>query len=147
MTREDRIKLAIEKGFTYDEVSGKIYGIHGKEITGMNSGYIKMYMYLDKNRYILYAHQFAYYIKYNKIVDYIDHINGIKDDNRICNLREVTNQQNQHNRTKAKGYISNRNKYVAQITINSKSIHLGRYNTEQEARQAYLDAKKIYHII
>jgi hypothetical protein len=33
MTRLEKIQLAIEKGFTYDEVTGKIYGIYGKEIT------------------------------------------------------------------------------------------------------------------
>ncbi len=36
MTRLDRIKLAIQKGFTYNEITGKIYGIRGKEITKKN---------------------------------------------------------------------------------------------------------------
>jgi len=38
-------------------------------------------------------------------------------------------------------------KYMASIKFNYKNIYLGLYNTEEEARQAYLDAKKVYHII
>lgn len=149
MTREDKIKLAIERGFTYDELSGKIYGIYNKEITGKMDGYIVIGMYLDKKKYQLKAHQFGYYMKYGRIVDCIDHINGIKDDNRICNLREVTHQENDFNKKNIKGYCfyKTRNNYKAEIGLNGKSIFLGYFNTEDEAKQAYLDAKKIYHNI
>lgn len=147
MTREEKIKLALEKGFTYDEVTGKIYRF-SREITRKTNGYTNLVIY-GKKQFNLYGHQFAYYCKYKKIVEQIDHINGIKDDNRICNLREVTNQQNHYNRTTAKGYYlhKNTNKYVAQLRLNGKHIYLGIHNTEQEARQAYLDAKQKYHII
>lgn len=149
MTREEKIKLAIQRGVTYDEITGKIYGIRGNEITNKMYGYISLSLYLDKKYYHIKGHQIAYYIKYGKIVDCIDHINGIKDDNRICNLREVTHQQNQHNQTNAKGYhfAKYANKFKAQIMVNNKKIHIGLFNTEEEARQAYLDAKKIYHIV
>ena len=79
----------------------------------------------------------------------IDHINGTTDDNCITNLRNVTNQQNQWNRTKAKGYYwcENSNKWHAQIRLTGKKVHLGHFNLEADARNAYLEAKKIYHII
>ena len=78
---------------------------------------------------------------------FIDHINGIKHDNRRSNLRIATTQENNHNRQSAKGYYwdKNRGKYRAQIMLNYKMIYLGLYNTADEARQAYLAAKKIYH--
>jgi hypothetical protein len=148
MIREDKIKLAIEKGITYDLTTGKIYGVRGNEIKPRKDGYISIGVRDGKNEYKVLGHQFAYYFKYGKVVECIDHINGVRDDNRIENLREVTNQQNQFN-TNAKGYHFNKkvNKFQTQITINSKKIHLGYFNTEQEARQAYLEAKEKYHII
>jgi hypothetical protein len=71
----------------------------------------------------------------------------MRDDNKIDNLRAVTHQQNQHNRTTAKGYTKHGNKFMSQIRLDNKNIYLGLYNTEQEARQAYLDAKEKYHLI
>jgi len=81
--------------------------------------------------------------------DCIDHKNGDKLDNRVKNLRITTQQGNQHNRTTTKGYswCKKANKYHAQITLNGKNIYLGYYTTEEEARQAYLDAKLKYHTL
>lgn len=149
MTREEKIKLAIEKGFTYDEVSGKIYGVKGKEIKSSKSGYIKISMTHNKVKIGLQGHHFAYYIKYNKIViNQIDHIDRDRTNNKIDNLREVTNQQNSFN-TKCKGYSYRKhmNKYQVRIGIDNKIKCLGSFNTEEEARQAYLDAKQKYHLI
>ena len=74
----------------------------------------------------------------------IDHKNGDPLDNRIENLNLVTCQQNLENQ-KAKGYRKCRNKYRANIMVNRKNHELGYFNTEQEARMAYLLAKKKYH--
>jgi len=80
---------------------------------------------------------------------HIDHKDGNKLNNCINNLRIVNNQQNCWNRTKAKGFYWNKKnqKWHAQIKLNSKTIYLGCFNTEDEARAAYLAAKQIYHII
>ena len=79
----------------------------------------------------------------------IDHINGHTDENQIENLRNVTHQQNGWNQTKAKGYCWDKKakKWAAYIRLNGKTIYLGRYDLEEDARNAYLEAKKIYHII
>ncbi len=84
----------------------------------------------------------------------IDHINGIKNDNRIANLREATRSENNQNRrtpnknnkNTAIGVTKNHiGKYVAAITINRKAIHLGCFNTIEEASAAYQKAKAEYH--
>lgn len=80
----------------------------------------------------------------------IDHINGIRDDNRIENLREATqSEQNQNRKVSPKarhpGVSFIDGKYRARINIDKKSIYLGQFNTPIEAQEAYLRAKKIHH--
>lgn len=74
--------------------------------------------------------------------DIIDHINGIKDDNRPENLREASPNQNQYNRDNIKGYRKNRDKYEARISYEGKRLSLGTFNCPTAAHLAYLKAKK-----
>jgi hypothetical protein len=79
----------------------------------------------------------------------IDHINHKENDNRVDNLRIVTVSQNQQNlRKDVKGSYFDKRKKKWHVTIrhNTKSIFLGLFNTEEEAHQAYITAKQIYHI-
>jgi len=82
----------------------------------------------------------------------IDHINfdktNDKTNNCIFNLRPATNQQNQFN-TNAKGYYwyKHANKWQARIILDRKQIYLGYFEKEVDARQAYIDAKKKYHVL
>jgi hypothetical protein len=151
MTRIDKIKLAISKGITYNKETGKVIGVNGCEIgSSTKKGYIIFSIKHNNKKIDIRAHHFGWYMIYKKdIEEQIDHINGIKNDNRICNLREVTHQKNQMNKNSTKGYSYNKlsRKFQAQIKLDNKSIYLGSFDTPEEARQAYLDAKKIYHII
>lgn len=78
----------------------------------------------------------------------IDHIDRDRTNNHITNLRIVTKHENQFNRT-CKGYYfkTETKNYCSQIRLNNKLIHVGYFNTEDEARNAYLEAKAKYHII
>lgn len=74
----------------------------------------------------------------------IDHINGVKSDNRIENLRLVTAKQNQYNRRKYaactsrfKGVSFCDGKYQAMIKKNYKQIRLGYFDSEIDAALAY----------
>ena len=150
MTRLEKIECAIERGFTYDPHTGKIYGVKGKEIKNKcNNGYVRLKLWTPHKQYQLKGHQYAWYIVHKEIVEQIDHINGDKSDNRIENLRAVTHQQNQWNQTKAKGYsfYKSMGKYKSQIQVDGVKKHLGYYINEEEARQAYLEAKEQYHQI
>ena len=79
----------------------------------------------------------------NKVV--VDHINNIKSDNRLVNLRLTTNRFNLSRRGGASKYVGVskfRNKWMATIRINNKLNYLGLYQTEEDAHQAYLDKLK-----
>ena len=83
----------------------------------------------------------------------IDHINGVRSDNRICNLRCVSrrvNLENQHrpHRGSTTGFLGvslSGNRFQAKICSNYKYIYLGTYLTAEEAHLAYLEAKRRLH--
>ena len=115
------------------------------------NGYKLYQVHIDIKKYnlsrVVYkAHNNDWDITDNSMNNHIDHINRNSLDNRIENLRILTNQQNQWN-TNAKGYCWNKadKNWQAQITVNSKIKYLGKFTEEEEAHQAYLNAKELYH--
>lgn len=146
----DRFNKAIEMGYKYDEISGNITGVRNFVIKcKSNKGYIHFPINVSGKKYFISGHRFGFYCKYGFIPKEIDHINGIRDDNRIENLRSVTKNQNMWNQKNAKGYTYHKksDKYQAQIAINNKLIYLGLYQNEIDARNAYMNAKKQLHKI
>lgn len=86
----------------------------------------------------------------------VDHINGIRDDNRIANLRDVPRLTNSENFRKARrcnktgllGVTSpakQDKKFTATITAKGVRKSLGRFDTAEEAHQCYLTAKREMH--
>jgi hypothetical protein len=148
MKIDERIKLAISKGYSCSPDTGEIFGIKGNRIGHINSdGYEVFSIKYNNLRFFIKSHQFIYYYVNRLIVDCIDHIDRNRTNNRINNLRSVTKQQNSFN-SFGIGYSINKNgKYEAKIKVNYKTIYLGSFNTKEEASNAYLNAKKLYHMI
>jgi len=103
--------------------------------------------HISHHRLVYYAHNQDWDIDYEPCDNPIDHIDRDRGNNHISNLCLGTPSLNQQNRSNTKGYYWNkqRQKYQAYIKSNNKSIYIGEYKTEEEARQAYLDAKKLHH--
>jgi len=143
----------IRELFFYED--GKLFNRtkrNKKTIIGKEAGTLHPngYRRIMINRKKYQGHRLIYIYHNGEIVDglHIDHIDRDKLNNNIENLRLVTIQENQWNR-EAKGYYFNKreNKFRAYISLNGKNIHLGYFNTAEEARAAYLEAKERLHII
>ena len=101
-----------------------------------------------------YEHKLVWLYHYGYWPKELDHINGVRDDNRIENLREVTRQQNMFNRPSKKGSSSkykgvcwnkNAKKWVACHQLKGeKTKHLGYFTCELAAAKAYDDAVREY---
>ncbi|EPN1930163.1 HNH endonuclease [Cronobacter dublinensis] len=114
-----------------------------------SAGYRRVSVRIEGKTHMLYAHRVAFIIANGGIPTGMqtDHINGIRDDNRLINLRAVTPQENQHNYRKAKGYSrhSCSDRWEAYIRVDGVRHHLGLFTNEAAARAAYLKAKARYH--
>ncbi len=130
--------------YSYDPETGLLTNKHTGNIikgkAGANSRYIG---FLWKGK-LWQAHRVAWAIHHGEDPGElcIDHIDGDGHNNRINNLRACTHQQNICNRKPTKGYTKRYGKYEAQIKHNGKTIYIGMYKTEAEARRAYLEKAK-----
>lgn len=115
--------------------------------TTLNTGYISLCV----NGTYFQAHRLAWlYTHGTWPTGYIDHINHDKADNRLCNLRDVTWSENLHNLKSAKvsnksrllGVSPYKNRWVAQIQKDKKKMHIGVFDTPEEAHAAYVLKKQ-----
>ena len=119
-----------------------------------NTGYLVAGITIDgkskkflKHRVLHLARNPGWDIFDNSSSNCIDHINRSRTDNSIENLRVVSSQENQFNRSGVKGYYWHKSnkKWVAQIMLNGATKTIGSFEKEEDARSAYLAAKEIYH--
>ena len=100
------------------------------------------------NQYIM-MHQLLQQHYYPDSIKEMDHINGKTNDNRKCNLRETTRSQNSqntkiyaNNKSGIRGVYELNGKWKAHITFQGQQIHLGTFNTKEEAAAVRLQKEK-----
>ena len=123
-----------------------------KCVAGTRSHGHYVYIQVDGVRYL--AHRLVWLYIYNEIpTGDIDHINRIKNDNRLINLRSATRKENSQNKNISTNNTSgitgvvwdkSRNKWFARIKIDYKTINLGRYTSKDLAIAARKNAEKQY---
>ena len=143
-----------DRKYFQSDRSQKIWNVR---FAGKKAGSITYYGYIQIPIFKcgFFAHRLAIlYITGSFPSMHVDHIDRNKSNNAFKNLREVNNSVNMQNvfnhqsnnklkiRGVCKGYG---NKFVAHIKANGKQCYLGTFSTADEAQDAYLAAKQVYH--
>jgi hypothetical protein len=127
--------------------------LEGWNLSIDSTGYVRAYNRRTKE----YTKLSRLLLKPTTVGTYVDHINGNKLDNRRCNLRLVSNTENQYNAkphsdkasklpkgvTKSK---SNKNyPYQVRLSWEGNRMNIGYFKTVEEAEAAYIRAVELFH--
>lgn len=145
----------LKENLIYDVRSGLVYRKtqKGWRVIGTkdDEGYLNAMIKGKKYR----IHRLAWFLYYGKWPElHLDHVNRIKTDNRVENLRECDDYLNAANTpkmnvnnssSKYKGVGKHKGKWRARIKHYGKRIEIGHFATEEEAFEAYAEKAKELH--
>lgn len=150
---------ALRAAYCYDAASGNFYRISaargarpGRIVGNIDSGgYVRFEVHGAQYR----AHRLAVlYVAGRWPAALVDHINGIRSDNRWVNLREADIKLNAENTKRARannlscgflGVTRRGPSFVAQIKADGAYRYLGSFTSGEAAHDAYLVAKRQLH--
>ena len=123
-----------------------------KRLIGQRADFANAYGYkivnvrTERRQYM--AHRIIWKMFYDEEPDYIDHIDENPCNNRIENLQKCSNGFNMLksavNRGKGVSFMTSRGKWRARININKRQIHLGLFDTKEEAIERRKEAEREY---
>lgn len=126
--------------FTWIKRPNKNIHLHTRAGTKNSAGYRVISLF--GKRYL--EHRLAWFYVHGEMPKHeIDHINQIRDDNRISNLRQVTHSENQRNKTRKDSRVDEigiwwcrrRKRYIAEISLNGKKVYQKSFKDIDEAIQ------------
>jgi len=146
------------KYLRYEPDTGKIYWIKdlARAKSGDEAGTARKdgYRHIFIKRNGIRSHRMAWLLHYGKLPENsIDHINGVKYDNRIVNLRDVTKRENEKNMPRPANNTSGfmgiywnklTKNWRVKIEVDGKQIHVGYFKEKSSAIQARIKANEKY---
>lgn len=139
-SKKHGLKMVLIDSVDYELVSK--YKWHVRK--GINTFYAITDIYIDNKRSSIQMHRLIAGLKHGdkREVDHEDH-DGLN--NQRNNLRLCTNSQNNMNQRKMRGsskykgvcWYKRHKKWLAKIMFDNKLIHLGYFNSQEEAAQMY----------
>lgn len=143
---QDRLKYLLN----YDENTGiftRLVSTSTNSKAGKIVGSLRTdgYLTVHIDGYAYFLHRLVWLYVYGTWPNYtIDHIDRIRTNNRLCNLRDVTQRENNKNSSVMSehigvGFYPNKsiNNWHSRIKYNGESIHLGCFATKESAMEAY----------
>ncbi len=133
---------------------GRIFSVKSNKLlsTKVSKGYSRISLHKDGVKHSFLTHRIIIHTFHGESGLQVDHINGIKTDNRLDNLRYATTRENStyyfekaDKSVKSVGVrITNTNRYESRILLNGRRYIIGTFNTEQGASEAYNKALCLY---
>ena len=138
-------QIEVRKLFDYN-VDGQLFHAQGKK-SGTRSGSLHPsgYRRVKVRGQWLREHRLIFLWHHGYLPTVVDHVNGVRDDNRICNLRAATASQNQWNRSpKDHGvhWMSKRRRWRAKVRRYGVDITIGYYKDKEVAIDAMKEFKR-----
>ena len=149
--------------YSYNPLTGNISSDKKKSYDTINRKGYRGILSQSKNyiEYVIVYHRLVWFLYYGEILtnkQQIDHIDNDKLNNRIINLRVVTNAQNaykrglnrKNNSTGFKGVAvlnekGSKNKFIASIAVDKRKIKIGRFKSKIVAAKFYDAANRFYY--
>lgn len=162
MTRNILDQIEVKHYFNYDNVQGKLINnfSRGNSKIGKTAGRTDSngYRRLSVNNKFYSEHVLIWIYHYGIIPEHleVDHINGIRDDNRIHNLRlipHVWNMQNQKITIGRKSYSDipgviyekRSNKFRIRLMIDDVYRSFGSFDDVKEAEKKCIELRRIHY--
>lgn len=145
----------LQARFHYDPDTGTFTRRSDGRVMGVKAGNYGR-IQIDLGDQMRYASRLAWlYVHGEWPANQVDHINGDHTDNRIANLRVLSNAENCQNKNRARkdnrsgllgvSWEARNQKWRARIMVNGRSVALGYHDTPEQAHAAYLKAKSSLH--
>jgi hypothetical protein len=116
-----------------------------------NNGYWVVTLHYQRREYKVLVHRIIWALAYGEWPkQFIDHINRVRTDNRLTNLRDVSHAVNMSNTSRTSvskraglpvGVYLRGKRFAAQKAVRGRSVYLGVFDTPQQAHEAFLSAE------
>jgi hypothetical protein len=137
-------------GALYWKVTSNSRALAGAKAGTFNSHLGRFYVRANKKSYL--RSRLIFLMHHGEIPDEIDHVDGVRDNDRIENLRAATAGENQRNKRRplnnTSGFKNIRfraKKWTVELKINNKNHYFGRYDDLELAELVAVEARNKYH--